>query len=311
MWSPLGKLFGDDANGSPPSSVRWLDEKRNISLPTTDITSMQSERPLSREIIVRQATSTFEEASSHTPTTLPVPDETEELEDVDDEDEDDSNFAADPSRILASGENPPIPTPLSPPSVGRRSTTSRPSSTRSKALPDLPHSGRGSLDDNESPLQPMLPAAMLRACGDALSSSPTAVVNMAYAQQMQPAGSTAMTSPTASYFDFSDDEDEDDDDGANSADEVFIDSPASQYALASADAAEEDDYDDDNDDDDDDWRIKKHAAATAAVAALSQAASRRTFGGLDIAGDTATNEGTALDDLRRELGYLGGMIVSK
>lgn len=309
LWSPLGKFFGDDASGSPPSTAEWLDEKRNISIPTTGNISTQPGRPLSRELALHQATSTSQEAGSHS---LPVTDEIEEieeLEEVDDEDEDDGNFAADPSRIPLSGETPPIPTPLSPPSVGRRSTTSRTSSTRSKPLPDLPHSGRGSLEDNDSPLRPMLPSAMLRAPSCLiLSSSPTAVVNLAYAQQMNLTSSTAMTSPTASYFDFSDDEDEED--GANSADEVSIDSPASpQYELASVDAAEEDDYDDD--DDGDDWRIKKHAAATAAVAALSQAASRRTFGGLDTAGDNPANEGTVLDDLRKELGYLGGMIVSK
>ena len=125
-----------------------------------------------------------------------------------------------------------------------------------------------------------------------------------------------MTSPTASYFDFSDDEDgDDDDDGAISADEVFIDSPSSPgYAFAGAEATGEDDdeyYDDDG------LRVSKHAAAVTAAAALSQVASRRTFGGasaLGIAGEGGggdVGKGTALDELRRELGYLGGMIVSK
>lgn len=319
LWSPLGKLFGDDTSGRPSSPSKHLDDKRNISLPTTCTTStavpqspLANELPMDDEIPVRQVVSG--DLSSRLSAVLPPPSEIDELEEA--IEDDDENFAAQPSRAALSGESPPIPTPLSPRSVRRPSTVSRistlsrPSSTRSKPLPDLPHSD---VEEHESGLGPLLPSPMLKSQRDViLSSSPTAATNLR--QHSHFSGSTAVTSPTASYFDFSDDEEDDDDDGANSADEVFIDSPASpDYALAEGDAADEDDFNDDDndDDDDDDWRIKKHAAAAAAVAAMSQAANRRTFGGPDVMGQSGASDGNTLDELRRELGYLGGVIVSK
>jgi hypothetical protein len=124
--------------------------------------------------------------------------------------------------------------------------------------------------------------------------------------------STAVTSPTASYFDFSDDEDEndDDDDGVISADEIF-DSPGAdgdpgfrRYSITDASATAPEGH-----------GASKDAAAAAvatAAAALSEVASRRTFGGpSSLDGDDNASSQTTLDELRRELGYLGGMIVSK
>jgi hypothetical protein len=298
QWSPLGRFFGDDASGSPPSPAKLLIE-RKISLPTARPASTQSlEWPLSREVPLRRAIS--HEPSSYIPISSPQPAEIEEVEEAEEEDEEDhDNFASHLHRTAHSEES--IPTPLSPPSLASRSPRSRPVSSHfSKALPALPPS----VEDGAPSSPPLLPVLRFRGDVSAAMHTPP--------QRSHFSASTAVTSPTASYFDFSDDEDEndDDDDGVISADEVF-DSPGADgdpgfrgYRITDASATAPEGHGASKD--------AAAAAAATAAAALSEVASRRTFGGPSaLDGDDNASSRTTLDELRRELGYLGGMIVSK
>ncbi|KIN06055.1 hypothetical protein OIDMADRAFT_24396 [Oidiodendron maius Zn] len=293
-WSPLSRFFGDDVSGRSPSPSRWLNEKRNISMPTARTASSYSfERPLtSRELPLRRAVS--QEPSSHLPIMLPMSAEIEggeELkEEYDEDDDDDVNFASHIQLITVSDDAAHLPTALSPPSAcplsppganatatppGPASTTRPPSyssappspANTSKPLPLLPQ------DDTASYLPPLLSRSHFSA-------------------------STVVTSPTASYFDFSDDEDDNTD--THSAEDVFVDSPLVEPVgprglgdvVNAAREAE---------------KRKQDEAAKEATVALSTVASRSTFGGAEMFGDGGGG-GYSLDELRKELGYLGGMI---
>lgn len=277
-WSPLGRFFGDDANGSPPSPAKWLHEMRHSSAQTTRTTSTKSiSRPVSHEIPLRLAISQGPPTLAHPTFPLPMPDGIEEeIED------DDDNFANQLKSITLSEDNQPISTPLSPPSLYRRSTSRHSSFNTSKPLPDLPKDPALSKDPAIS-LPPMHP-----------------LIRSAHLPRSHFSASTAVTSPTASYFDFSDDEDDDPDADDESDDEdLFIDSPVVEpasprsYKIRDAAAAEQH------------AMIRKHA-----VEALAQVGSRTTFGGPSPPPPGARSVGM-LEELRSELGYLGEMIVSE
>jgi hypothetical protein len=256
------KLAGGEVNGTPPSTVRWLSEEKNISLPITcDVA---------------------EESNTQSTTTPSIREEFEE----DGEEDDDDNFAGHLGRISLFEER--ILTPLSPRSLGLHSAATRPSSSRnlSKPLPQLPE---GLYLPLMQPYQPL-----------------RATVKAAQLSRSRFSASTAFTSPTESHFDFSDgSEDEDPSADMESADE-FAESPAAEpasagfrgYRLPEAEDAPE------------------HATRkpTTPFSALSQAASRSTFGGppaFTAAIENDVRSIATLDELPGELGYLGGIIVRK
>jgi hypothetical protein len=182
---------------------------------------------------------------------------------VEDEDDDD-NFASQLNQMSLFEQS--ILTPLSPPCLGTSPSTTH----TSKPLPQLP---------DRPPIHAPLPRG-------AVSTHPP-----------KSQFSTAVTSPTGSYFDFSDDEDEDDDAGADfESSDGYIDSPAVEpsgpgfpgYRLPDADEA------------------SGHAAGKPRR--VSPEASRHTFGGPVAPLDAGV---ATLDELRSELGYLGGIIVRK
>lgn len=256
-------------------------------MPTARTASSYSfERPLtSRELPLRRAVS--QEPSSHLPIMLPMSAEIEggeELkEEYDEEDDDDVNFAAHIQLITVSDDivhlptalSPPSACPLSPPGANATASTTRPPSyssapsspaNTSKPLPLLPP------DDTASYLPPLLSRSHFSA-------------------------STVVTSPTASYFDFSDGEDDNTD--THSAEDVFdspLVEPVGPRGLGDVvNAAREVE------------KRKQDEAAKEAAVALSTVASRSTFGGAEVFGDGGGG-GYSLDELRKELGYLGGMI---
>jgi hypothetical protein len=216
-----------------------------------------------------------------------IPDEIEE------EAEDDDNFASEMHRISLNDK---VLTPLAPPPSGLRFPMSHPTS------------GANTPKDTSKPL-PMLPEELMLALSPSplRLRAPSPALDVPRSHFSMSTISTTLTSPAESHFGFSDtpsiaDSNEDEDLSADigSGDESSgspikeVQNPFTGYSLPDSDYTSE--------------------QKEGPISALTQAASRTTFGGASpFVPNTETDVKTmsTLEELLNEMGYLGDAITGK